>query len=43
MDILVVSGHAHAYERGEQSGVVYTIVGGAGGALDFFTPPSTWP
>ncbi len=39
---LVVSGHAHAYERGEQNGVVYTIVGGAGGALDVFTPPVTW-
>jgi len=39
---LVVSGHAHAYERGEQNGVMYTIVGGAGGALDTMTPPVTW-
>jgi hypothetical protein len=39
---LVVSGHAHAYERGERNGVVYTAVGGAGGALDTFVPPQTW-
>jgi hypothetical protein len=39
---LVVSGHAHAYERGERNGVLYTVVGGAGGALDTFTPPETW-
>jgi predicted phosphodiesterase len=39
---LVVSGHAHAYQRGEQNGVTYTVVGGAGGALDTFTPPVTW-
>jgi predicted phosphodiesterase len=39
---LVVSGHAHAYERGDQNGVMYTIVGGAGGALDTWTPPTTW-
>ena len=40
---VVVSGHAHAYERGERNGVMYTVVGGAGGALDTFTPPVTWP
>jgi hypothetical protein len=39
---LVVSGHAHAYERGEQNGVTYTVVGGAGGLLDTFVPPETW-
>jgi predicted phosphodiesterase len=39
---LVVSGHAHAYERGERNGVLYTAVGGAGGALDTFVPPQTW-
>jgi predicted phosphodiesterase len=39
---LVVSGHAHAYERGERNGVLYTAVGGAGGALDTFTPPQPW-
>jgi predicted phosphodiesterase len=39
---LVVSGHAHAYERGTLNGVVYTVVGGAGGALDMFTPLATW-
>lgn len=39
---LVVSGHAHAYERGSLNGVMYTVVGGAGGALDTFAPPATW-
>ena len=39
---LVVNGHAHAYERGTLNGVVYTVVGGAGGALEVFTPPEPW-
>jgi predicted phosphodiesterase len=39
---LVVSGHAHAYQRGEQNGVTYTVVGGAGGLLDTFVPPAPW-
>ncbi len=40
---LVVNGHAHAYERGERNGVMYTVVGGAGGLLDTFVPPQPWP
>ena len=32
---LVLSGHTHAYLRGTRNGVVYTIVGGAGGMLDY--------
>ncbi|ORY93026.1 Metallo-dependent phosphatase-like protein [Syncephalastrum racemosum] len=32
---LVISGHQHNYERGERNGVHYTIIGGAGGDLDF--------
>jgi hypothetical protein len=32
---LVVSGHQHNYERGEKNGVMYGIIGGAGGDLDF--------
>lgn len=39
---LVVCGHAHAYERGTLNGVLYTVVGGAGGALDTFIPLVTW-
>eukprot|EP01104_Vermistella_antarctica_P002752 TRINITY_DN12971_c0_g1_i1.p1 TRINITY_DN12971_c0_g1~~TRINITY_DN12971_c0_g1_i1.p1 ORF type:complete len:900 (+),score=154.49 TRINITY_DN12971_c0_g1_i1:102-2801(+) len=31
---LVISGHTHAYLRGERNGVIYTIVGGGGGHLD---------
>lgn len=31
---LVINGHTHAYCRGEQHGVTYAIVGGAGGMLD---------
>lgn len=31
---LVVSGHEHAYQRGERNGVVYAIIGGGGGELD---------
>jgi len=40
---LVISGHAHAYERGERNGIVYAIVGGAGGALDTVPSASPWP
>ncbi|GAB5587355.1 hypothetical protein Unana1_02255 [Umbelopsis nana] len=32
---LVVSGHQHNYERGERNGVMYGIIGGAGGDLDY--------
>jgi predicted phosphodiesterase len=32
---LVISGHQHNYERGERNGVMYGIIGGAGGDLDF--------
>jgi predicted phosphodiesterase len=39
---LVVSGHAHAYQRGDRNGVRYMTVGGAGGALDTVVPPVTW-
>jgi predicted phosphodiesterase len=31
---MVISGHSHVYQRGSLNGVVYTIVGGGGGALD---------
>ncbi len=31
---VVVCGHTHAYSRGDRNGVMYMIVGGAGGALD---------
>ncbi|MES2642400.1 MAG: MopE-related protein [Myxococcota bacterium] len=31
---LVISGHYHSYQRGEQNGVTYLIVGGGGGWLD---------
>ena len=31
---LVISGHTHAYARGYRNGVLYTIVGGAGGMVD---------
>ena len=31
---LVITGHTHAYLRGSRNGVVYTIVGGAGGDID---------
>ncbi len=40
---LVISGHAHCYSRGTQNGVTYTIVGGAGGALDTVPIPPGWP
>jgi len=40
---LVISGHAHAYERGVQNGVTYLIVGGAGGALDTVPQVPPWP
>ena len=39
---LVISGHAHCYSRGVRNGVTYTIVGGAGGALDT-VPVGPWP
>jgi len=39
---LVVSGHAHAYERGSRNGITYTIVGGAGGALDTVPQSPPW-
>jgi predicted phosphodiesterase len=32
---LVISGHQHNYQRGQLNGTVYTIIGGAGGELDF--------
>ena len=32
---LVISGHQHNYERGQHNGIHYTIIGGAGGDLDF--------
>ncbi|KAH8547874.1 Metallo-dependent phosphatase-like protein [Umbelopsis sp. PMI_123] len=32
---LVISGHQHNYERGERNGVMYSIIGGAGGDLDY--------
>lgn len=32
---LVISGHQHNYERGERNGVMYSIIGGAGGNLDY--------
>ncbi|KAI8066587.1 Metallo-dependent phosphatase-like protein [Gongronella butleri] len=31
---LVISGHQHNYERGERNGIMYTIIGGAGGDID---------
>ena len=40
---LVINGHAHCYSRGAQNGVTYTIVGGAGGALDTVVIPPGWP
>lgn len=40
---LVVNGHAHCYSRGAQNGVTYTIVGGAGGALDTVPVLPGWP
>jgi len=39
---LVVNGHAHAYERGFLNGIAYTIVGGAGGALDTVPQSPPW-
>lgn len=39
---LVVSGHAHAYQRGTLNGVTYTVVGGAGGALDTVPQSPPW-
>jgi predicted phosphodiesterase len=40
---LVISGHAHCYERGARNGISYTVVGGAGGALDTVSIPPGWP
>ena len=40
---LVINGHAHCYERGTQNGVTYTVVGGAGGALDTVPISPGWP
>lgn len=40
---IVVSGHSHSYQRGLQNGVIYTLVGGAGGALDTATVDAPWP
>src|SRR5262249_17744901 len=40
---LVISGHAHAYERGARNGITYVIVGGAGGALDTVPQTPPWP
>lgn len=31
---MVISGHYHSYQRGEQNGVLYVVTGGGGGALD---------
>ena len=47
---LVISGHFHSYQRGEQNGVTYVIVAGGGSALlidtfdnwDFMTVQQTW-
>jgi len=40
---LVVSGHAHCYQRFALNGVTYAIVGGAGGALDTVPQSPPWP
>ncbi|CAG8589079.1 9643_t:CDS:2 [Ambispora gerdemannii] len=32
---LVISGHQHNYQRGSSNGITYTIIGGAGGELDY--------
>jgi len=40
---LVISGHAHAYERGAHNGITYVIVGGAGGKLDTVPQSPPWP
>ncbi|KAL1915107.1 uncharacterized protein VTP21DRAFT_7588 [Calcarisporiella thermophila] len=32
---LVISGHQHNYQRGQRNGIMYAIIGGAGGTLDF--------
>jgi len=40
---LVINGHAHCYSRGARNGITYTIVGGAGGALDTVPIPPGWP
>jgi predicted phosphodiesterase len=39
---LVVAGHAHAYQRRDEGGVRYVVVGGAGGALDRYKT-GRWP
>jgi predicted phosphodiesterase len=39
---LVVTGHAHAYQRRDHEGVRYLVVGGAGGALDRYKT-GRWP
>ncbi len=39
---LVVAGHAHAYQRLDQQGVRYVVVGGAGGRLDQYKT-GRWP
>ena len=31
---VVISGHSHAYQRGERNGVAYAILGGGGGRID---------
>ena len=31
---MVISGHFHSYQRGEQNGIVYLVIGGGGGPLD---------
>jgi predicted phosphodiesterase len=40
---LVINGHAHCYERAVKSGVVYLVVGGAGGRLDTVASGTPWP
>lgn len=39
---LVVAGHTHAYQRLDQEGVRYLVVGGAGGRLDTYKT-GRWP
>jgi predicted phosphodiesterase len=39
---LVINGHAHAYERAVRNGIVYSIVGGAGGLLDRVPATNPW-
>jgi len=38
---LVIGGHFHSYQRGEQNGVTYLVTGGGGHTLDFI-PVDEW-